>query len=73
MKKSQPITKESVNESRRGLLKGMTTAVVVGGVVAAGISSTMAAEDPKPQNNEQPTLKKGYHETQHIRDYFDSL
>lgn len=72
MKTTTSLNKESVNESRRDLLKGITTAAVVGGVVAAGISTQVSAAE-KPQNNEQPKLKKGYHETQHIRDYFDSL
>ncbi|MBD1575578.1 MULTISPECIES: transcriptional initiation protein Tat [Vibrio] len=72
MKTSKPLD-QSVNESRRGLLKGMTTAVVVGGAVAAGLSGSAVASEPKAQNTEQPKLKKGYHETQHIRDYFDSL
>ncbi|HCH00885.1 MAG TPA: transcriptional initiation protein Tat [Vibrio sp.] len=72
MKTTTSLNKENVNESRRDLLKGITTAAVVGGVVAAGISTQVSAAE-KPQNNEQPKLKKGYHETQHIRDYFDSL
>lgn len=72
MKKSASSNEETINPSRRDLLKGLTTAAVVGGVVAAGVSRSAIAKD-KPQNTEQPKLKKGYHETQHIRDYFDSL
>lgn len=72
MKKSPSFNEENVNTSRRELLKGITTAAVVGGVVAAGMSSRANATN-QPQNTDQPKLKKGYHETQHIRDYFDSL
>ncbi|WP_278182429.1 twin-arginine translocation signal domain-containing protein [Vibrio misgurnus] len=59
-----------VDHSRRDLLKGLGTAVVAGAVVA-GVSTTTQASDVDAES--QPPLKKGYHETQHIRDYYNTL
>ncbi|EPP21102.1 Formate dehydrogenase subunit or accessory protein [Vibrio fluvialis PG41] len=65
MKKEKPI-----NESRRELLKGLGTAAVAGAVVAGVSQQAVASESPVETKN---TLKKGYHETQHIRDYYETL
>ncbi|MCG3721349.1 twin-arginine translocation signal domain-containing protein [Vibrio cincinnatiensis] len=65
MKKEQP-----TNTSRRDMLKSLAAATVAGGVIATVGQSAVAAE---PQPESQPKLKKGYHETQHIRDYYDTL
>lgn len=59
-----------VNQSRRDLLKGLGTAAIAGAVVA-GVSTQVVASEVTTES-EKP-LKKGYHETQHIRDYYNSL
>ncbi|OIQ26332.1 twin-arginine translocation signal domain-containing protein [uncultured Vibrio sp.] len=62
--------KDAVNTSRRDLIKGLTTAAVVS-AVAAGTSTTAVAQEEavvKPEKQGE-----GYRETQHIRDYYDSL
>lgn len=63
--------KQTINRSRRELLKGLGTAAVAGAVVA-GVSGQAAAEET-PVHKVSNELKKGYHETQHIRDYYDTL
>ncbi|EGU18672.1 twin-arginine translocation signal domain-containing protein [Vibrio mimicus] len=59
-----------VNQSRRDLLKGLGTAAVAGAVVA-GVSTQTVASELSTESKEP--LKKGYHETQHIRDYYNTL
>ncbi|MCK6264985.1 twin-arginine translocation signal domain-containing protein [Vibrio sp. ZSDE26] len=59
-----------VDTSRRDLLKGITTAAVVGSVVA-GTSTAVSAKEEIAVKPEKAT--DGYHETQHIRDYYESL
>lgn len=61
---------KALNQSRRDLLKGLTTAAVAGAVVAGGTKIASASETDKPK---QDAKKTGYHETQHIRDYYDTL
>ncbi len=66
MKKQQ----EKFDQSRRDLIKGIGTAAVAG-AVGTTVSQSVAAKEvavdvAKP-------LKDGYHETQHIRDYYDTL
>lgn len=62
---------DKVNTSRRDLLKGLSTAAVAGAVVAGTAKVANASEANTPNNIE--TNQEGYHETQHIRDYYDSL
>ncbi|TLE12601.1 twin-arginine translocation signal domain-containing protein [Vibrio cholerae] len=57
-----------VNQSRRDLLKGLGTAAVA---VVAGVSTQTVASEANTESKEP--LKKGYHETQHIRDYYNTL
>ncbi|HDI3295095.1 TPA: twin-arginine translocation signal domain-containing protein [Vibrio cholerae] len=57
-----------VNQSRRDLLKGLGTAA---GAVVAGVSTQTVASEASTESKEP--LKKGYHETQHIRDYYNTL
>ncbi|AEA78549.1 Formate dehydrogenase subunit or accessory protein [Vibrio cholerae LMA3984-4] len=59
-----------VNQSRRDLLKGLGTAAVAGAVVAEVSTQTVASES---STESKEPLKKGYHETQHIRDYYNTL
>ncbi|HFS8443935.1 twin-arginine translocation signal domain-containing protein [Vibrio cholerae] len=59
-----------VNQSRRDLLKGLGTATVASAVVA-GVSTQTVASEASTESKEP--LKKGYHETQHIRDYYNTL
>lgn len=63
MKKAQ----QPINTSRREMLKSLA---VAGGVITSVGQSAIAAE---PQPESEPKLKKGYHETQHIRDYYETL
>lgn len=63
--------KQAINQSRRELLKGLGTAAVAGAVVAGVSQQAVAGETPI--NTAENKLKKGYHETQHIRDYYDTL
>ncbi|WP_281628690.1 transcriptional initiation protein Tat [Vibrio sp. St2] len=60
---------KDVNTSRRDLLKGLTTAAVAGAVVAG--TTAAAAEAVQPEK--ETAKSKGYRETQHIRDYYDTL
>ncbi|PMH46535.1 transcriptional initiation protein Tat [Vibrio sp. 10N.286.49.B3] len=61
--------KKEIDSSRRDLLKGLTTAAVVG-VAVTSTTKVVVAEEIKPSEAKKST---GYHETQHIRDYYDSL
>lgn len=58
------------DQGRRELLKGLSTAAVVG-AVAAGVSKTAIASDQEAKPAEEKSA--GYHETQHIRDYYETL
>lgn len=55
--------------SRRGFLKGV---MVVGGVAALGALARNAVADaqPEPAAPASTPEAKGYHVTQHIRDYY---
>ncbi|PQJ89257.1 twin-arginine translocation signal domain-containing protein [Aliivibrio sifiae] len=57
--------------NRRNVLKGLATAAAVG-TVAAAVSGTASANTITDKKDVE---KKGdgYRETQHIRDYYDSL
>ncbi|HHI5014185.1 TPA: twin-arginine translocation signal domain-containing protein [Vibrio parahaemolyticus] len=62
---------KEINTSRRDLLKGFTTAAVAGAVVTGTTKVAVASETVEP--SEKDVKKKGYRETQHIRDYYDTL
>ncbi|WP_319536999.1 transcriptional initiation protein Tat [uncultured Vibrio sp.] len=62
---------KEINSSRRELLKGFTTAAVAGAVVAGTTKVANASESV--ESSEKDVKKKGYRETQHIRDYYDTL
>ncbi|MBE3916395.1 twin-arginine translocation signal domain-containing protein [Vibrio parahaemolyticus] len=62
---------KEINTSRRDLLKGFTAAAVAGAVVAGTTKVAVASETVEP--SEKDVKKKGYRETQHIRDYYDTL
>lgn len=62
---------KEMNSSRRELLKGFTTAAVAGAVVAGTTNVANASETV--ESSEKDVKKKGYRETQHIRDYYDTL
>ena len=57
------------DENRRQLLKNIGLGVTAG-VIATGVSTSVNAS-VDTQNKKGNTT--GYHETQHIRDYYDSL
>ncbi len=62
---------KTINSSRRELLKGFTTAAIAGAVVAGTTKVANASETV--ESSKQDVKKKGYRETQHIRDYYDTL
>jgi nitrous oxide reductase len=62
---------KEINSSRRELLKGFTTAAVAG-AVAAGTTKVANASETV-ESSDKDVKKKGYRETQHIRDYYDTL
>lgn len=62
--------KNNVNKGRRELLKGLTTATVVSAAVVGTSKSVVASEPIAPA---EKVKSEGYHETQHIRDYYDTL
>ena len=62
---------KEIDTSRRDLLKGLTTAAVAGAVVAGTTKVATASETVEMP--EKDVKKKGYRETQHIRDYYDTL
>ncbi|MBR9787217.1 MAG: twin-arginine translocation signal domain-containing protein [Vibrionaceae bacterium] len=62
---------KEINSSRRELLKGFTTAAVAGAVIAGTTKVANASETV--ESSEKDVKKKGYRETQHIRDYYDTL
>lgn len=66
MKKQQ----KEFDQSRRDLIKGIGTAAVAG-VVGASVSQTATAKETV--SDTVKPRKDGYHETQHIRDYYDTL
>lgn len=67
--KSESKTKFQSDKSRREFLKG---AVVVGAAAAVAVSgqSAMAADDTETSSVNK--AQKGYEETQHVRDYYNS-
>ncbi|UUM31755.1 twin-arginine translocation signal domain-containing protein [Vibrio japonicus] len=62
--------KNKVDTSRRELLKGLTTAAIGGAVVAGTAQVANATETTETVQKPKQT---GYRETQHIRDYYESL
>ncbi|WP_413505696.1 twin-arginine translocation signal domain-containing protein [Photobacterium phosphoreum] len=65
------MSEQKTNNSRRQLLKNIGLTVAVGAVVA-GTTTAVQASTAETENKE-PKTKKGYHETQHIRDYYNTL
>ncbi|MBY6196737.1 twin-arginine translocation signal domain-containing protein [Vibrio hangzhouensis] len=63
--------KSDFNENRRNLLKGLTTAAVAGAVISGTAHAATDTElvDVKPDDEK----KTGYRETQHVKDYYDTL
>ncbi|WP_300178357.1 twin-arginine translocation signal domain-containing protein [uncultured Aliivibrio sp.] len=58
--------------NRRNVLKGLATAAAVG-TVAAAVSGTANATPSVTAEKSVEKKGDGYRETQHIRDYYDSL
>ncbi|WP_159656559.1 twin-arginine translocation signal domain-containing protein [Vibrio atypicus] len=61
---------KEINTSRRDLLKGLTTAAVAGAVIAG---TTKVASASETVVLEKDVKKTGYRETEHIRDYYETL
>lgn len=64
------INSHSVDSQRRKALKTLGSVAVVG--AAVGSLSSQAMAQPSDNITEQQASSTGYHETQHIRDYYDS-
>ncbi len=62
---------KELNQGRRDLLKGLTAATVAGSIVTATTGVANASESIDP--SEETSAKPGYHETQHILDYYNTL
>lgn len=60
------------DEDRRQLLKNIGLGVAVG-AIATGVSTTANASVDSQDKNDKQQKTTGYHETQHIRDYYDTL
>ncbi|MCP4956981.1 MAG: twin-arginine translocation signal domain-containing protein [Photobacterium aquimaris] len=65
------MSEQKTNNSRRQLLKNIGLSAAAG-VVVAGTATTVQASTTETDNKD-PKTKKGYHETQHIRDYYNTL
>lgn len=65
------MSEQKTNNSRRQLLKNIGLTVAAGAVVA-GATTAVQAETTASETKDTKT-KKGYHETQHIRDYYNTL
>lgn len=63
--------KNNIDTSRRELLKGLTSAAVAGAVVA-GTAQVANAKEVTDESVQKPK-QTGYRETQHIRDYYETL
>ncbi|KHT38802.1 twin-arginine translocation signal domain-containing protein [Vibrio sinaloensis] len=61
---------KEINTRRRDLLKGLTTAAVAGAVVTGTATVANASETVAV---DKESKKTGYRETQHIRDYYETL
>lgn len=62
---------ESLQTSRRGFLKALTAGGAAAGLLTMTSTQALAAS-PAP-STAKPEHKAGYHETDHIRSYYDSL
>lgn len=60
------------DENRRQLLKNIGLGVAVGAITTGVSTAVNASVNSNEKTNEQ-TKTTGYHETQHIRDYYDTL
>jgi len=60
---------QSAKVSRRGFLKG--AAMVSGAAAASTLSTGVSASVSQKADASKPEASKGYHETAHIRDYYE--
>ncbi|QUM86422.1 MULTISPECIES: twin-arginine translocation signal domain-containing protein [unclassified Moritella] len=60
------------DENRRQLLRNIGLGVAAGAIATGVSTSVNASVDTREQKDKQKNTK-GYHETKHIRDYYDSL
>ncbi|MGF1736659.1 formate dehydrogenase subunit or accessory protein [Photobacterium satsumensis] len=62
------------SQSRRQLLKNIGLSVAVGAVAAGAATAAQAkVEQPKGDIKNQDDNTTGYRETQHVRDYYETL
>jgi len=62
--------KESIKTDRRKFVKGV--AVATGAATVAMASGGAAAALPEEETRAETEGSKGYHETQHVLDYYDT-
>lgn len=67
MNKPDPATKDQPDPARRGFLK----AAPLGALVVVAATPATASPDPAPAAPD-PKVKRGYHETDHIRRYYET-
>ncbi|EAR54841.1 hypothetical protein SKA34_14150 [Photobacterium sp. SKA34] len=60
------MSEQKTNESRRQLLKNI-------GLTVAAAGTTTAVQAAEKSEEKKTKTTKGYHETQHIRDYYNTL
>ncbi|MDV5168760.1 twin-arginine translocation signal domain-containing protein [Photobacterium rosenbergii] len=75
---NKPSQKETshneTRQSRRQLLKNIGLSVAAGAAVAGTATAVQAKVDkPEGYNKDQDDNTTGYRETQHIRDYYETL
>ncbi|MCL9776786.1 twin-arginine translocation signal domain-containing protein [Vibrio methylphosphonaticus] len=70
-KQNKQDEQSTCNESRRNLLKGLTTAAVAGAVITG--TANAAGSDVADTPLDKSAKKTGYRETQHVKDYYDTL
>ncbi|OBT13399.1 hypothetical protein A9264_06945 [Vibrio sp. UCD-FRSSP16_10] len=63
--------KNEIDNHRRRAIKALGGTVVAGAVLST--ASASAKTSPVKVETEKSEDEKGYRETQHIRDYYDSL
>lgn len=61
---------DTINDSRRNLLKGFGSIAITGAVVSSAAVASNIKDDSRLEIKGSPS---GYHETQHIHDYYNSL
>lgn len=74
MSEQKKPSQNETRQSRRQLLKNIGLSVAAGAVVAGTATAVQAkADKPEGYTKDQDDNTTGYRETQHIRDYYETL